>query len=89
MNAQVAAHTGSVPEPGLEYRVLGLLAELSQSLAVSLDIDRTLARAVQRIAECMNAEAASLFLLDAEGTLLVCRACHGPVMPGRTLSRRR
>ena len=79
MNAEVATPAGKVSDQGLEYRVLGLLAELSQSLAVSLDIDRTLARAVQRIAECMNAEAASLFLLDAEGALLECRACHGPV----------
>lgn len=79
MNAQVLSRHEDGSTQGLEYRVLGLLAELSQSLAVSLDIDETLARAVQRIAECMNAEAASLFLLDAAGEVLECRACHGPV----------
>jgi phosphoserine phosphatase RsbU/P len=66
------------PEP-IGTRILGLLAELSQSLAVSIDIEETLARAVRRIAECMHAEAASLFLLDDSGEYLVCRACFGPV----------
>ena len=84
MNARTLEHdasNGAAPPPPetIENRVLGLLAELSQSLAVSLDIDHTLARAVRRIAECMHAEAASLFLIDETGEYLVCRACHGPV----------
>jgi sigma-B regulation protein RsbU (phosphoserine phosphatase) len=84
MNAQGFEHSAGVrvplvePEP-IGTRILGLLAELSQSLAVSIDIEETLARAVRRIAECMHAEAASLFLLDESGEYLVCRACHGPV----------
>jgi sigma-B regulation protein RsbU (phosphoserine phosphatase) len=57
---------------------LGFLAELSESLALSLDLRQTLAMAITRIADFMQAEAASLFLIDADG-LIVCRECVGPV----------
>ncbi len=56
---------------------LRLLADLSQEFAQSLDIDETLNLAVQRIADYMDAEAASVFLLA--DNKLVCRACCGPV----------
>ncbi len=56
---------------------LGLLAELSQSFAESLDIETTLGSAVSKIVDSMDAEAGSVFLMD--GTDLVCRACAGPV----------
>jgi len=84
MSAQPFERGDREPPPpdapaSIEHRVLGLLAELSQSLAVSIDIEETLDRAVRRIAECMHAEAASLFLLDAGGEHLECRACFGPV----------
>lgn len=70
----------------LERRVLPLLAELSQQLAGSLDLQRTLTEAVNRIAQAMQAEAASVFLLD--GDRLVCRACAGPVdLTGFSLGR--
>ena len=46
-----------------ERRALTLLAELSQALAVSVDIGETLHEAVNRIADCMQAEAASVFML--------------------------
>jgi sigma-B regulation protein RsbU (phosphoserine phosphatase) len=62
-----------------ERRALAFLAELSQTLAVSLDLRETLAMAVTRIADFMHAEAASLFLLDAVSGLLECRICVGPV----------
>ncbi len=71
MNAAAAPARG-----GLERRVLPLLAELSQELARSLDLDRTLRESVQRIASAMQAEAAAVFLI--EGEELVCRACAGP-----------
>lgn len=61
----------------LERRMLPLLAELSQQLALSLDLEETLRQAVDRIADFMQAEAAAVFLL--EGDKLVCRACAGPV----------
>lgn len=60
---------------------LAFLAGLSQALAVSIDLDETLALAVHRIIDFMQAEAASLFLLDekaAEPTL-ECRICAGPI----------
>jgi sigma-B regulation protein RsbU (phosphoserine phosphatase) len=62
-----------------EGRVLGLLADLSQALAVSIDIEETLSQAVNRIADCMQAEAASVFLVDPLAQQIVCRACAGPV----------
>jgi sigma-B regulation protein RsbU (phosphoserine phosphatase) len=62
-----------------ERRALAFLAELSQALALSLDLRKTLDMAVTRIADFMQAEAASLFLLNAESGLLECRICVGPV----------
>ncbi len=56
---------------------LRLLADLSQEFAQSLNIDDTLDLAVQRIADYMDAEAASVFLLEDDK--LVCRASFGPV----------
>jgi phosphoserine phosphatase RsbU/P len=61
----------------LAPRLLPLLADLSQRLALSLDLEETLRQAVVLIAESMQAETASVFLL--EGGDLVCRACAGPV----------
>jgi sigma-B regulation protein RsbU (phosphoserine phosphatase) len=61
-----------------ERRALRFLAELSQALAESLDLRATLDMAVTRIADFMQAEAASLFLLDHAG-LIECRICVGPV----------
>ena len=62
-----------------EQRALGFLADLSQTLALSLDLRTTLPRALTRIADFMQAEAASLFLLDEKTNLLECRICVGPV----------
>jgi len=55
---------------------LYLLAELSQEFALSLDIEETLQNAVATIIRFLDAEAASVFLLD--GQELVCRASAGP-----------
>ena len=62
----------------LERRLLPLLADLSQQLAASLDLEATLARVVTLIADAMQSETASVFLLNDDGSL-VCRACCGPV----------
>jgi sigma-B regulation protein RsbU (phosphoserine phosphatase) len=59
--------------------VLSQIADLSQALTLSLDIEATLKQAVDRVADCMGAEAASVFLIDAGGLALTCRACAGPV----------
>lgn len=58
---------------------LRILAELSQDFALSLNVDATLEMAVRRIIEHLDAEAASVFLLDAAGEQLECHACAGPV----------
>ncbi|HET6602835.1 MAG TPA: SpoIIE family protein phosphatase [Xanthomonadaceae bacterium] len=71
--------TATTAAPGLERRMLPLLAELSQQLAMSLDLEQTLHAAVTRIAEFMDAEAAAVFLFDLAREQLVCRACAGPV----------
>jgi sigma-B regulation protein RsbU (phosphoserine phosphatase) len=77
-----AAVAGGAPPPaagGGRSRLLGVLADLSQALAISIDIEQTLHNAVNRIADCMQAEAASVFMLDQAGERLECRACAGPV----------
>ncbi len=58
---------------------LGLLAEVTQSFAFSLDIDETLQNALDKFLEYLHAEADSIFLLENNGTELVCRGCAGPV----------
>ena len=69
-----------VREAGIrDARVLTQIADLSQALALSLDIEATLKLAVNAISDCMQAEAASVFLLDPNKAALVCRACSGPV----------
>ena len=56
---------------------LELLAEMGRDFATSLDIEASLIRAIRRIVRYLDAEAASLFLLEDDR--LVCRACFGPV----------
>ncbi len=58
---------------------LALLAELIQEFASSLNLDETLQTAIERFMAYMDAEAASLFLLENENRELVCYKCVGPV----------
>ena len=58
---------------------LELLARMSGHLAVTLNIEDTIQKALELIASYVNAEAGSLFLLDGSGTQLVCKASVGPV----------
>jgi sigma-B regulation protein RsbU (phosphoserine phosphatase) len=60
-------------------RTLAFLADLSQAFAVSLDLRKTLPEAINRVADFMHAEGASLFLLDPATSVLECRICVGPV----------
>ena len=55
-----------------------LLADLTQHFAEALDLDRTLDRALESIANLVGAEAGSLWLVETEGQELVCAACVGP-----------
>lgn len=60
-------------------RYLGLLADIGQDFASTLDVGASLQAALARIAEYLDAEAASLFLLEEDDRALVCRGCIGPV----------
>lgn len=60
-------------------QALVLIAELAQALASSLDLEATLKKTVERIASAMQAEAASVFLINESEDALVCRASAGPV----------
>lgn len=84
---------------------LDLVAELIEAFAASEDLDATLAAALGRIAEALDADAAGLFLLEGRygdpQAQLVCRACTGPIdvtgltltasigIPGRALEHNR
>jgi len=56
---------------------LDLIAEMAAAFARSQDLDATLLLALERIARSINAEAATLFLV--EGDELRCHVCCGPV----------
>jgi len=58
---------------------LSLLADLSQDFVNTMNIDEVLRRAVKRTRNYMNAEAASVFLVDKSEQNLICRASSGPV----------
>ena len=57
---------------------LALVAEIVQSFASSLNIDETLHNAIEKFIHYLNAEAASIFLLNGDNEL-ICRGCAGPV----------
>ena len=74
----------SPPKRARASATLAFLAELSQALAVSLNLDQTLSQVLNRVAEFMQVEAASLFLIDnrhggAASRILECRICVGPI----------
>jgi sigma-B regulation protein RsbU (phosphoserine phosphatase) len=55
-----------------------LIAEMTQDFASSLDIERTVGRALERIVEHLGAVAGSLWLLETGERELICRASVGP-----------
>ncbi|MBR9971290.1 SpoIIE family protein phosphatase [Magnetospirillum sulfuroxidans] len=57
---------------------LDLIAEMTADFARSLDIEETLRIGITHITSRMDAEAASIFLMEPETGDLVCRACSGP-----------
>ena len=71
------AHPAMVTEASNQAAVF--LAQLTHDFASSLDIVETLKHAIDRFMVHLNAEAASIFLLEEGGTALVCRECAGPV----------
>jgi len=65
---------------------LAILAKVSQSFASSLDIKETLKSAIDLFVDYMDAEAASIFLLEDCGTEVRCHECVGPAnITGLTL----
>ncbi|MFK7955865.1 MAG: SpoIIE family protein phosphatase [Lysobacterales bacterium] len=77
MSEAISRVLGDSPSAALTD--LDVLVELGQEFAQSIDIVATLDRAVERISGYMNAEAASVFLVDEKTGELECRACAGPV----------
>ncbi|MEM7465748.1 MAG: GAF domain-containing SpoIIE family protein phosphatase [Pseudomonadota bacterium] len=57
----------------------GLLADVTHEFASSLNIEETLQNAIDQIIVYLNAEAASIFLLEEDQQAIVCRKCAGPV----------
>ena len=58
---------------------MALLARMTPEFTTSLDINETLNNAIEQMTDYMNAEAASIFLLDNNDSELVCRVCAGPI----------
>ena len=58
---------------------LANLAEITQYFASSLNIQITLKNAIQQFLIYLDAEAASIFLLENDDTELMCMDCAGPV----------
>jgi sigma-B regulation protein RsbU (phosphoserine phosphatase) len=66
-------------DPRALQRHLELAADITQAFAASLDIDETLRVALHRVMDSLDAEAASIFVIEEGQGDLVCRACAGPV----------
>jgi sigma-B regulation protein RsbU (phosphoserine phosphatase) len=79
MAAPLPAPPGLPPPPDVPRDFLPILAEVSQQLAVSVDLQRTLRESVAYITQYLEAEAAAVFMIDESRTWLECRACVGPV----------
>ena len=58
---------------------LAQLADVTQGFASSLNIQETLQNAIRQFLIYLDAEAASIFLLENKDTELVCMDCAGPV----------
>jgi len=55
-----------------------LIAEMTRDFAANLEIEKTLERGLGRIAQHLNAEAGSLWLVTDDGSRLECKASVGP-----------
>ena len=58
---------------------LELLSKMSGHLAVTLNIEETIQKALDLIVQFVQAEGGALFLLDEKSDILVCKASVGPV----------
>ena len=74
----------SVSQPLTDH--LELLAEMSRDFAFAEDVHTALTKALERIADYMDAEGGALFLFNEAEETLVCEASTGPVdITGLTL----
>ena len=71
-----AAHA---PPRAREADALAFLADLSRSLAVSIDLRETLPRTITQVRDFLDVEGIALFLLDAATQVLECKVSAGPV----------
>jgi len=68
------------------YDHLELLSEMGQDFVSTRDLDASLGRAMQHIADYVGAEGGALFMLEDEGRTLKCHASVGPTeISGLTL----
>ena len=58
---------------------LELLSKMSGHLAVTLNIEETIQKALDLIVQFVKAEGGALFLLDSKTATLVCKASSGPI----------
>jgi sigma-B regulation protein RsbU (phosphoserine phosphatase) len=77
--AKDVSDIGAATAPRAEQRLLARLADLSQRLAVSIDLEETLSQVAELIADSMDAEGSAVFLIDEQQGRIVCRACAGPI----------
>lgn len=71
---------------GAVYDHLELLSEMGQDFVSTRDLQASLVRAVQHIADYVGAEGGALFMLDETGGTLECQASVGPTeITGLTL----
>jgi sigma-B regulation protein RsbU (phosphoserine phosphatase) len=56
---------------------LELLADMGRDFATSLDIEKTLQRAIEHITMYLDAASGALFLLEDQGATLRCHVCTG------------
>jgi sigma-B regulation protein RsbU (phosphoserine phosphatase) len=61
-----------------ETKTLGILSSLIEEFSRSLDLDQTMQKVVEVTKVMMSAEGVALFLLENDGTELVCRVCSNP-----------
>ncbi len=60
-------------------REIEFVASLGAEFTQSVELDETLRNTTLRVMEHLDAQAASVFLLNPEGTELICRFCAGPM----------
>ena len=80
VSAPAAVQALPLPLSGVQVKDhLSLIAEMTMVFSESHSFATVAKSALERIAKHVGAEASSLFMLDDQGSSLVCTACYGPV----------